>query len=104
MGLSKRLTDAQGQLFALEAEYHIVERGNYDSLPAVLHSPLIQNLRENYDRLEVEHALLALKFRPTYPPLRQLCGQLDHAHTLLDQDTGKLGKGAEARSPASPAS
>src|SRR5207253_3841612 len=47
MDLSKRLTDAQGQLFALEAEYHIVERGNYDSLPAVLHSPLIQNLREN---------------------------------------------------------
>src|SRR5207249_1074706 len=83
MDLSKRLTEAQGQLFALEAEYQIVERGNYDSLPAVLHSPLIQNLRENYDRLEVEHALLALKFRPTYPPLRQLSGQLDHAHKLF---------------------
>src|SRR5437667_8821892 len=86
MDLSKRLTEAQGQLFALEAEYQIVERGNYDSLPAVLHSPLIQNLRENYDRLEVEHALLALKFRPTYPPLRQLSGQLDHAHKLLEQE------------------
>src|SRR5947208_2886324 len=103
MDLSKRLTDAQGQLFALEAEYHIVERGNYDSLPAVLHSPLIQNLRENYDRLEVEHALLALKFRPTYPPLRQLSGQLDHAHKLLDQETGKVVKGVEAKYQASQA-
>ena len=103
MDLSKRLTDAQGQLFALEAEYQIVERGNYDSLPAVLHSPLIQNLRENYDRLEVEHALLALKFRPTYPPLRQLSGQLDHAHKLLEQETAKVVKGVEAKYQASQA-
>ncbi|TMA69420.1 MAG: polysaccharide biosynthesis tyrosine autokinase [Deltaproteobacteria bacterium] len=103
MDLSKRLTEAQGQLFALEAEYQIVERGNYDSLPAVLHSPLIQNLRENYDRLEVEHALLALKFRPTYPPLRQLSGQLDHAHKLLEQETAKVVKGVEAKYLASKA-
>jgi len=103
MDLSKRLTDAQGQLFALEAEYQLVERGNYDSLPAVLHSPLIQNLRENYDRLEVEHALLALKFRPTYPPLRQLSGQLDHAHKLLEQETSKVVKGVEAKYQASQA-
>ncbi|TMA60733.1 MAG: hypothetical protein E6J75_00645 [Deltaproteobacteria bacterium] len=103
MDLSKRLTDAQGQLFALEAEYQLVERGNYDSLPAVLHSPLIQNLRENYDRLEVEHALLALKFRPTYPPLRQLSGQLDHAHKLLEQETAKVVKGVEAKYQASQA-
>ena len=103
MDLSKRLTDAQGQLFALEAEYQLVERGNYDSLPAVLHSPLIQNLRENYDRLEVEHALLALKFRPTYPPLRQLSGQLDHAHKLLEQETAKVVKGVEAKYLASKA-
>src|SRR6184192_618034 len=100
---SERLMEAQGQLFALEAEYQIVERGNYDSLPAVLHSPLIQNLRENYDRLEVEHALLALKFRPTYPPLRQLSGQLDHAHKLLEQETAKVVKGVEAKYQASQA-
>jgi len=103
MDLSKRLTDAQGQLIALEAEYQLVERGNYDSLPAVLHNGLIQNLRENYDRLEVEHALLALKFRPTYPPLRQLSGQLDHAHKLLEQETAKVVKGVEVKFEASQA-
>jgi len=95
--LSKRLTQAQGELIQIDAEYELVKKGNRDSLPAVLHSPLIQTLRENVDRLEVEHSLMAMKFRPTYPRLRQLSGQLAHAHELLDAETTKVVKGIEVK-------
>src|SRR5581483_1576651 len=94
--LSRRLTTAEGERIALEAQYNLVEHHEYDSLPAVLASPLIQKLREDTDRLDVEHALLAMKFRPTYPKLRELSGQLDHAHKLLQQETAKVVAGVEA--------
>jgi capsular exopolysaccharide synthesis family protein len=97
MDLSRRLTAAEAERIALEAEYRLVQRREYDSLPAVLTNGLIQRLREDYDRLEVEHALLAQKFRPTYPKLRQLSGQLAHARDLLSRETAKVVGGIEAQ-------
>jgi capsular exopolysaccharide synthesis family protein len=94
--LSKRLTTAEGDRIAIEAQYQLVKDRKYDSLPAVLSSALVQKLREDYDRLEVEYALLAMKFKPTYPRLKQLRGQLEHAKNLLEQETSKVVKGVEA--------
>jgi len=96
MDLSRRLTAAEAERIALEAQYQLVQRREYDGLPAVLSNPLIQKLRADYDRLEVEHALLAQKFRPTYPRLQQLTGQLAHANDLLRRETAKVVAGIEA--------
>jgi capsular exopolysaccharide synthesis family protein len=94
--LSRRVTAAEAERIALEAQYDLVQRHDYQSLPAVLASPLIQKLREEFSRLEIEHALLAQKFRPAYPRLRQLSGQLAHARELLNAETAKVVQGVEA--------
>jgi capsular exopolysaccharide synthesis family protein len=96
LDLSRRLTAAEAERIGLEAHYQLIERREYESLPAVLSSPLIQKLREDYNRLDVEHALLAQKFRPTYPELRQLTAQLEHARRALRAETEKVVKGVEA--------
>jgi capsular exopolysaccharide synthesis family protein len=96
MDLSRRLTAAEAERIALQAQYQLVQRREYDGLPAVLNSPLIQRLRGEYDRLEVEHALLAQKFRPSYPRLQQLAGQLAHARDQLGKETVKVVAGVEA--------
>ncbi len=101
MDLSRRLTAAEGDRIAQEAQYQLIERGHADSLPAVLANPLIQKLREEYDRLEVEHALLAGKFTNAYPRMQQLGAQLAHAKKLLAIETAKVVKGVEANYLAS---
>ena len=96
MDLSRRLTAAEADRIAQEAQYQLIDRGHADSLPAVLANPLIQKLHEEYDRLEVEHALLAGKFTNAYPRMQQLSAQLAHAKKLLDAETAKVVKGVEA--------
>src|SRR5437867_5008400 len=95
MDLSRRLTAAEAERITLEAQYELVRRHDYESLPAVLASPLIQKLHEDYDRLEAEHALLAGKFREAYPQMRQLSAQLGHARKLLDKETANVAAGVE---------
>jgi polysaccharide biosynthesis transport protein len=99
--LSRRLTAAEGERIGLEAQYSLIERGDPDSLPAVLGNPLIQKLREEYDKLEVERALLAGKFTNAYPRMQQVNAQLAHAKRLLDIETDKVVKGVEANYLAS---
>lgn len=90
MELNRRLTAAESERIALEAQVKVIQKNDFDSVPSVLTNPLIQKLREDTDRLEVEYALLAQKFRPTYPRLRQVSGQLAHARDLLRQETAKV--------------
>lgn len=94
--LSRRLTAAEADRIVLEAQFQLIERHEYDSLPAVLTNGLINTLRQEFDRLEVEHALLAAKFRPTYPRLQQLSEQLAHARDLLRREIAKVVSGEEA--------
>lgn len=97
--LSRRLTAAETDRITIEAQYRLIREENgayYDGLPAVLSNGLIQKLREDFNALEVEYALLAGKFRPTYPRLRQVGEQLAHARGLLQKEIAKVVKGIEA--------
>jgi capsular exopolysaccharide synthesis family protein len=96
MDLSRRLTAAEAERISLEAQYRLVKDGETDGLPAVLASPLIQKLREEYNRLEVEHALLAARYTKDYPGRQQVAGQLARARQLLDSEIRKVARGVEA--------
>src|SRR5262249_16518303 len=50
--LSRRLTAAEADRIALDAQFQLIARHDYDGLPAVLASPLIQKLREDMNHLE----------------------------------------------------
>jgi capsular exopolysaccharide synthesis family protein len=61
----------------------------------VLSSAVIQKLRDEQHRLELDYALMAQKFRSSYPPLRQLGSQLDRARELLRKETAQVVSGIE---------
>lgn len=96
MDLSRRQSAAEADKIALEAQYGLIKNRDYDGLPAVLSSPLVQKLRDEQHRLELDYALMAQKFRPSYPPLSQLGAQLQHARELLHQETVRVVSGVEA--------
>ena len=97
MDMSRRLTQVEAERIVLEAQYQLAQQGEYDSLPAVLTDSHIQRLREDYNRLQLDRALLAAKWRPTYPALRQLSAQLDQARELLRQEIAKVGESVKAK-------
>jgi capsular exopolysaccharide synthesis family protein len=96
MDLSRRLSAAEADRIALEAQYTLIKNRDYDGLPAVLASPMVQKLRDEQHRLELEYSLMAQKFRASYPPLRQLGAQLDRARELLHRETSQVVAGIEA--------
>ncbi len=97
MDLSRRLTQAEAERIVVEAEYTLVQQGDLANLPAVLSNPTIQRLRENYNTMAIEHANLAAKWRPTYPGLRRLEAQMQHAQALIDAEARQTIEGVEVR-------
>jgi capsular exopolysaccharide synthesis family protein len=94
--LNRRLTAAEADHITLEAQHQLILSGDLDSLPAVQSSSLVQRLRGDLNRLEVDYALMARRYRGPYPPLRQLEGQLVAARELLQKETQKVADGVEA--------
>jgi succinoglycan biosynthesis transport protein ExoP len=97
MDLSRRLTQAEADRIMLEAEYQLVTRGEFENLPGVINDSNIQRLRQDYHRLQLEQTLLAAKWRPTYPALRQLSSQVEQARELLEKAFVTAGETTKAR-------
>jgi polysaccharide biosynthesis transport protein len=81
--LSKRVTEAEAERIGLEAQAHLIQKREYDSLPAVISNSLIQTLKAQVVQLEAEHARLAAQFLPGYPRLAQVAAQLKEAKSRL---------------------
>ena len=83
--LNKRLTESEAERIGLEAQARLIKNRQYDSLPAVISNPLIQNLRNQVVQLEAEQAKLGEQFLPGYPRLAQIKAQLEESKTRLTQ-------------------
>lgn len=83
--LNRRLTEAEAERIGLEAQARLIKNRQYDSLPAVINNPLIQNLRSQVVQLEAERAKLGERFLPGYPRFAQLNAQLKEAKARLTQ-------------------
>jgi polysaccharide biosynthesis transport protein len=81
--LNRRLTEAEAERIGLEAQARQIKQREFDSLPAVVANPLIQNLKSQIVQLEAQHANLATQFLPGYPELAQLSAQLKEARQKL---------------------
>jgi succinoglycan biosynthesis transport protein ExoP len=91
--LNKRLTEAEAERIGLEAQARLIKQRQYDSLPAVINNPLIQNLKAQVVQLEAEHSKLSAQFLPGYPRLAQLKAQLEEAKARLGQQIGSVVEG-----------
>lgn len=93
--LNQLLTDAVAARIEKESQFDLVRGGSPDSLPAVLASPLIAELKQRRAELEREYARLSKKYLPDYPQMQQLRSQVDEARASLGQEMGRIARGVE---------
>ncbi|MBV8772634.1 MAG: polysaccharide biosynthesis tyrosine autokinase [Deltaproteobacteria bacterium] len=74
--LNHSLVVAETQRIALQADVETIKAGEYDSLPAVVNTALIQNLKNEASKLEGQYANMANEYTPDWPPLAQLHAEL----------------------------
>lgn len=84
--LNKRLTEAEAERIALEAQVRTVQSGKFDALPVVVNNPAIQALKSEVGRLEGEHSKLANEFKAGYPPLDKAAAQLESLRRRLQTE------------------
>jgi succinoglycan biosynthesis transport protein ExoP len=88
--LTSGLTKAQERRIELGTEYQLIQNHNYDALPEVRQSQLIQILREQVSDVSAKYASLANRFNPGYHRLDDLKALLDKSQAMLNkqiQDT-----------------
>ncbi|HSE87779.1 MAG TPA: polysaccharide biosynthesis tyrosine autokinase [Candidatus Binatia bacterium] len=88
--LNARLTAAEADRIGFEAQVRLIQSKDYDSLPAVLSSGLIQSLKGELSRLEGEYASLTNQFKASYPRVSQLKAQIDQTRQRLDLEMKKV--------------
>jgi capsular exopolysaccharide synthesis family protein len=94
--LNRRLSEAEAQRIALEAQVRVIQKGNYESLPGVVGSALVRTLKTQLGRLEGEYANLAGEFKPGYPALDQLGFQVESTRRRLLREIQTEVKAIEA--------
>jgi succinoglycan biosynthesis transport protein ExoP len=93
--LEKALTGAETERIALETETHLVRAGDYDSLPMVIGSALIQNLKQEHAKAEADYASLASQFKPDYPELEEVNAHRSELRNRLDREMRQVASSIE---------
>jgi succinoglycan biosynthesis transport protein ExoP len=93
--LEKALTAAETERIALESETHLIHAGDYDSLPAVINSTLIQGLKQDYAKAEADYASLASQFKPDYPELEEVDAHRQRLRDRIDREMKQVAAGIE---------
>ena len=93
--LEKALTTAETQRISLESESHLVHAGDYDSLPMVINSTLIQGLKQDYAKADADYASLASQFKPDYPQLEEVNAHRNELRNRLNREMQQVAAGIE---------
>jgi capsular exopolysaccharide synthesis family protein len=94
--LNKRLTESEIERIGLEAQVQLIRRREYESLPAVVNSTLIQTLKDQLIRVEGEYANLSAQFKAGYPRLAQAKAQLEELRNRLHQEIRRVVEGIQS--------
>ena len=90
--MNGKLIEAKGRLAIAQARYAAVSGGSADSLPEVLTSPLIVELKKQYAETERKHSQMTERFKPDWPPLQQLQEELDGSRDRLQLETEAIAR------------
>jgi succinoglycan biosynthesis transport protein ExoP len=88
--LNKALTDAQIERINKETYYNEIVVATPEYIPDALTNPLIQRLREQYNRLNGDYVKKSETFLPSYPEMQSLKAELDTAKKALEDETQAL--------------
>ena len=94
--LNTALTQAQIDRVNKEAFYNEVRNATPNYIPASINNPIIQNLRQEYARLNREYSRKQEQFGPEYPEIQRLKTDLESTRKSLETETRNLINAAHA--------
>jgi succinoglycan biosynthesis transport protein ExoP len=90
--LQEQLTKAEADRFDKESLFHLLEQGDYASLPGVFDNKLMQDLSERVAELEQERSKLISTFTPDYPRVKEIQSQIDESQAVLTSERERAAK------------
>ncbi len=94
--LNRDLTEAQADRISKEAIYQLAEAGNYDALPAVRESPVLQDSLKRQADLSEQYTEALNQYGPKFPKVVRLEAQLKDIQTLIENEKKNIGNQLEA--------
>ena len=94
--LNRRLTEAEADRIALQAQVQQIRQRAYESLPSVISNQLIQTLKQQLSQLEGDYANLSAEYNLGYPRLAQLKAQVDETRRRLNREIQSVVAGIES--------
>ncbi|OGF65051.1 MAG: hypothetical protein A2Y62_16615 [Candidatus Fischerbacteria bacterium RBG_13_37_8] len=88
--LNTSLFDAQSERINKESYYNKIKNSPPDSLPEVFNNPVIQNLENDYNKLERDSNEKSIIFKPQWPEMVRIKDQLQKAKEKLIQEKDKI--------------
>jgi polysaccharide biosynthesis transport protein len=84
--IQQQLTQAQADRYQKESVYHLVQKGDYGSLPGVFQDKLLQDLTVQVADLKRQYAQLSATFTDSYPKVKQVKSQLEALEKVLERE------------------
>jgi succinoglycan biosynthesis transport protein ExoP len=94
--LNKLLTDAQTDRINKEAVYQLVQAGNYEAIPAVRESNVIQDILKQQSTLSAQYTDAVTQYGPKFPKVVRLQAQLKDLDQLITREKVNIGNQLEA--------
>lgn len=99
--LNRDLTEAQADRINKEAVYELAVAGNYDAIPAVHESPVIQESLKRQGELSDQYTEALNQYGPKFPKVARLQAQLNDLADLIATEKKTVGAQIEAEYRAS---
>ncbi len=88
--VSRSLTQTRQDRIMAEVEFRQAQESDVQSLPAVLASDIIKNLRQQYADLRARYQEMSEVYKDNYPTMKQLKSRMDDIKTTLEEESVKL--------------
>jgi capsular exopolysaccharide synthesis family protein len=94
--INKELTLAQADRINKEAVYQLVQSGNYDAIPAVRESHVVQDILKHQSELSSQYTEALNQYGPKFPKVVRLEAQLKDLDQLVSNEKKNIGNQIEA--------
>ncbi len=81
--IEKELMDAQADRISKEAVYQLAQTGNYEAIPAVRESTVIQDIMKQESELNAQYADALAQYGPKFPKVERLQAQIKQMDDMV---------------------
>jgi capsular exopolysaccharide synthesis family protein len=94
--IEKELTSAQADRISKEAVYQLAQTGNYEAIPAVRESVVVQDIEKQQSELNSQYAAALAQFGPKYPQVVRLEAQIKQMDDMVAHEKQNIVNQVEA--------